>query len=440
MKNFNLNTTIRILLISATSVIVAFLFSSLYYFSAVFTSLLFVLQIVLLLRYIGKTNTYIKQFLENIRYNDFNDNFRVEGMGSSFDELGKTFDSVIKDFQNIRSEKEEQYQILQNLIHHVNAGLIVYKENGEIILHNTMFQEFFNLVGVENINQHTKYHPEIPEIIQKLKSQNKILFKRVVDDDILQLAIYRTEFSLKEQNLTLLTVHDIQMELDENEMEAWQKLIRVLTHEIMNSITPISSLSSTIKGMMKSKESILDHHDDLLLAIQSIERRSKGLIDFVDKYRSLTKIPKPDFKIINLKLFIEHCIRLISEECTDKNIDTEITIEDASLEIVADENQMEQVIINLLKNACQAVDAIDHPKITIKAFVNNHGQTEVQIIDNGLGILPEVMDKIFIPFYTTKKDGSGIGLSICRQIMRLHGGSIFVNSEPGKTLFSLRFR
>ncbi|MBK8808752.1 MAG: GHKL domain-containing protein [Bacteroidales bacterium] len=440
MKNFNLHTTLRVLLISATSVLAAFSIASAYYFSAVTIIFLLVLQIILLLRYIGKTNTYIKQFLENIRYNDFSDKFQTEGLGSSFDELGKTFDSVIKDFQNIRSEKEEQYQILQNIIHHINVGIMVYKENGDVILDNAQFRSFLNLQSIDNILEHSKYNPDLIKIFNQLKTTKRTMFKRVVEDDILQLAIFRSEFKLKEDNLTLLTVYNIQPELDENEMEAWQKLIRVLTHEIMNSITPISSLSGTLKGLMQTKESIIEQHEDITQAIQSIERRSKGLIDFVDKYRSLTKIHKPDFIIIRIKPFLEHCIFLIGNECSQKNIETELFIENDDLEIFADEHLLEQVVINILKNACQAVENIDHPEISIKALVNNHGQPEIQVIDNGLGILPEVMDKIFIPFYTTKKEGSGIGLSLCRQIMKLHGGSIFVQSEPEKTSFSLRFR
>lgn len=440
MKNFNLNTIIQVLLISGTSIIVAFLYMNHYYFSASFLAFVLILQIVLLLKYIGKTNQYIKQFLEGIRYNDFSGNFSTEGLGSSFDELGKTFDNVIKDFQNIRSEKEEQYQILQNIIHHINVGLLAYKDDGEIILHNTQFRHFFNLPVAENINEHAKYHPEIPGILRQLKMKKKLLFKRVQEEDILQLAVFRTEFKLKGENLTLLSVYDIQPELDEKEMEAWQKLIRVLTHEIMNSITPISSLSATLKHMVQNSESMHAHQLDIKDALNSIERRSSGLIDFVEKYRSLTKIPKPDFKIIPLQAFLERCLKLISEDCSVQNVSIVTEISDSNIEIVADENQIEQVLINLIKNACQALVQVAQPQIRVRALINNHGKAEIQIIDNGSGILPEVMDKIFIPFYSTKQDGSGIGLSISRQIMRLHGGSIFVNSEPGNTLFCLRFK
>lgn len=439
MKNFNTNVTIRVILISLSSITAAWFLSNHYYFSASVLLAILILQIFLFLRFVGKTNENIKQFLEGIRYNDFSGSFTTEGMGYNHEKLGKTFDCVIKDFQNIRSEKEEQNLILQNILQHINVGLLVFKSDGEIIIHNTAFKNFFRLQNSKNINDHARYHPEISELFNELKEKEKILFKRVQDEDILQLAIFKTNFNLQGESLTLLTVYDIQPELDENEMESWQKLIRVLTHEIMNSITPISSLSGTLKTMMKTSESITSNLDDILAAINSIERRSFGLIDFVEKYRSLTRIPKPDFAIIRLTEYLPHILKLISPDCTSHNIAIEIKLQQENIEIVADEGQIEQVLINIIKNACQALSDIDNPKIIIKGLVNEHGNPEIQITDNGPGIIPEVLDKIFIPFYTTKTDGSGIGLSICRQIMRLHRGSIFVSSIPGATTFYLRF-
>lgn len=438
MKNFNLQTAIRQFFLCISSIAGAFLLLNKLYFSAVVIFALLIAQFVFLIRYINRTNKNIKHFLDSIRYNDFNSNISLKGLGSSFDELGKTFDNVIKDFQRIRSEKEKQYLLLQNIIEHVNVGLLVYTAEGEVKLHNDQFRLFFKLPANENINSHPLYHPELQNIFKQLENEQKMLFKRSDSNGILQLAIYKSTFRLKGEDLMLLSIYDIRPELDEHEMEAWQKLIRVLTHEIMNSIAPISSLAGTLKRLFENNRPVDSSSEDISLAIESIERRSLGLIDFVEKYRELARIPQPDFSIIKLSELINVSLTLFKNKYT--NIIFSFNAQNDSIEIVADRNQIEQVLINIIKNSCDSVSDTVAAKINISAFLNKNGKPVISISNNGPQILPEVIDKMFIPFFTTKSKGSGIGLSICRQIMRLHGGSISARSDEDKTEFCLYFK
>jgi len=236
--------------------------------------------------------------------------------------------------------------------------------------------------------------------------------------------------------------------LEEQELEAWQKLTRVLTHEIMNSITPIASLASTIDGLIReayAKEEIVEKSEvealnDIQLAVQTIQKRSQGLQHFVDAYRNLTKIPKPNFQYFPIKDLFNRVERLMHPNITEKAVQFHVRVEPQTLELTADPELIEQVLINLILNALQAVEGRDNAMILLNAQLDGRGRIIIQVNDNGQGIPEENMDKIFIPFFSTKEGGSGIGLSLSRQIMRLHRGTIGVHSEPNtQTVFTLRF-
>jgi signal transduction histidine kinase len=280
-----------------------------------------------------------------------------------------------------------------------------------------------------------------------MKSGNKELVKVEDKNETLQLAIYATELKMREQHFTLVSLQNIQSELEEKEMQAWQNLIRVLTHEIMNSVTPIASLASTVNNLLPDgrseqkpgREIDVDSITEMRSALQTIEKRSEGLLHFVDAYRSLTRIPKPDFKIFPVAELFERGAQLMRPRVKEKAVAFSAHVEPATLELTADPQLIEQVLINLLLNAIQAVENQPDARIQLNALMNERGRVVIQVIDNGPGIIEEVRDKIFIPFFTTKQDGSGIGLSLSRQIMRLHRGTITVRSEPKETIFALQF-
>jgi signal transduction histidine kinase len=244
----------------------------------------------------------------------------------------------------------------------------------------------------------------------------------------------------------LVSLQNIKSELEEKEMEAWQTLIRILTHEIMNSITPISSLASTTNSILSEELDdgaftlTKEARDDVISAVRTIEKRSHGLMNFVENYRKLTRIPKPDLKVIPVADLFERIASLMKDQIEQSSIDCRISIVPPALKLKADPVLIEQVLINLCKNAVEAVSERSDAVIEMAARSDNHGKTVIQIADNGQGIEAEVLDKIFIPFFTTKPEGSGIGLSLSKQIMRLHGGTLKASSESGvRTQFTLRF-
>jgi two-component system nitrogen regulation sensor histidine kinase NtrY len=450
-KNFRVNIIIRIVTLSV-SFFLFFLLIDLgnYYITPVVIGLLIIIQIFLLITYVEKTNRYLSNFLQAIQFSDYTSSFEVEGLGTSFDHLKKSFIHVINEFQKIKSEKEEHFFYLQNIIEHIDVAILVYENNGNIKLINKAAKNLFEITALENISSLSIWNEEMKKTLLEINPNEDKLIKILAEDDLLQLAIHADEFVIHHQNVKLVSIKNIQAELEEKEMEAWQKLIRVLTHEIMNSIAPISSLTSTVNLMIEeiSRETKkylppdfdIETIEDIKAALATIHKRSTGLIHFVDKYRNLTKIPKPNFSFFVVKSQLEYIRSLFEGELTQKKIQMDISVIPENLKITADDQLIEQVLINLIKNAIQALENKNEKTIHLKSYIDNKGRKLIQVTDNGEGIIPDVIEKIFIPFFTTKQNGSGIGLSLSRQIMRLHGGSITVFSEPDKgTIFTLSF-
>ena len=409
-----------------------------------------VLQIVELLFYIDRTNRLLNDFLQSIRYSDFTRTFQIESANSSLNKLKSTFNEVIKDFQAVRAEKEENHYYLQTVIQHIGIALIAYQKDGKVELINDATKKMFQIRTLNNILALKDSYPELVQKLLTIKHGENVLLKIREKDDELQLSIYGTEFKIQNRNILLVSIKNIQQELDEKEMESWQKLIRVLTHEIMNSITPISSLSSTVRLLMDDVIETLSGKEiegdeveslgEIKEALTTIHNRTEGLIHFVNTYRNLTKIPAPNFSIFPVSRLLQNVKQLHQNELDAAGIKCVVSVEPASLEMSADEQLIEQVLINLMKNSIHALHDKTNPVIELRAYLNKRGKITIQIIDNGQGILPEVLERIFIPFFTTKPQGSGIGLSLSRQILRLHGGSINAHSEPDKeTRFTLTF-
>jgi nitrogen fixation/metabolism regulation signal transduction histidine kinase len=401
-----------------------------------------------MLQYIQKTNRYLTTFLESIRYSDFSRSFKIEGLGSAYDELQIAFNHVIEDFQKIRTEREEHYHYLQNVIQHIGISLIAFRKDGHVEMMNNSAKKLFQKNRLNNIKELKKYSEGLVRTLKELKPGKRKLVQVSDENIILQLAIYSTEFKLSNRTIKLVSIQNIQSELEEQEMAAWQKLISVLTHEIMNSITPIASLSATVNDLLKdidTTDNIPQEIDDEIVidirnSLTTIHKRSTGLIRFVESYRNLTKIPKPEFEIIPAKNIFTNVKLLMEEELHKSNISCKRSIIPETLEVTADQQQIEQVLLNLIKNSQHALEGQENGKIELNAFLDKRGKVAIQVVDNGPGILEDVIDKIFIPFFTTKANGSGIGLSLSRQIMRFHGGTITANSEPNvKTEFTLKF-
>lgn len=452
-KRFYVASLIRIIILSASIFFFFYLlFVEKYFITSVIFGIFIVFQISSLFRYVNKTNRDLASFLESIRFSEFTRSFQIEGLGTSFDELSKAFNDVIQDFQKVRSEKEEHFHYLQSIVQNIDVSIIAYRKDGEVEMVNKSAKRLFQVNSLRNINSLSTLSRELVDTLLNISAGQNALVKVQDEDDILQLAIFATELKIKDKQITLATIKNIQNVLEEQETEAWQKLIRVLTHEIMNSITPIASLSSTVESMLPSvkEEDCSERLENFSIdcetmgeihqALQTINKRSTGLLHFVNTYRNLTRIPKPNFKISSVKEVVRNIEVLMEEELNQHNIKFTVSIVPEDIEFSVDEQLIEQVIINLLKNSIHALDERPDPLIELKAFYNKRGRVTIQVLDNGMGILKEVLDKIFIPFFTTKPSGSGIGLSLSRQIMRLHGGTITANSIPEKeTVFTLTF-
>lgn len=440
-KKFSVKVFFRVAAILISALLSGYLFfQTNFYFTASFILVLCILQSLWLGRMVNKTNRQLTIFLDSIKYAEFNRNFKPRGLGETFDGLSSSFNEVLDEFHYIRKEKEEQFFFYQNVVQHIGISMMAFEANGNIILLNNAANKLFKTQNAKQITQLSSFSKELVDILQTIENNQRKLLKVQIADDFLQLAIYAKKFKQEEKEITIVSVQNIESELEQNEMEAWQKLIRVLTHEIMNSITPISSLSTTINQMIDQWETPDDETgSDIKQALKTIQKRSDGLLQFVQTYRNLTKIPKPNFEIIQIKEFFFDLEQLFKKDFGIKNIKFTITIDPSNLEITADQSMMEQVFINLLKNAMHAVEKTKKPQINLRAQYGSYGNIILQVQDNGQGVLPEVMEKIFIPFFTTKPTGSGIGLSLSRQLIRAQGGNITAQSIQGNTIFSVRF-
>jgi nitrogen fixation/metabolism regulation signal transduction histidine kinase len=404
---------------------------------------IWVLQIILLIHYLTRTNRGLDNFLQSVKHLDPTRGI-TEG-DKSFDLLNLTYNEIIDSIQKVKIEKEAEHHYFQNTIEHVGIGLISFNDAGQTELFNKAARELFKLEFVRNIQELNKSIPGISEMLFSLKQKHSKMIKAVSGDEILKLSIRKTVFKIQDKTVNLVSFQNIRTELEEEEIEVWKKLISVLTHEIMNSVAPIKSLTNTMIKMFEkdrpsdtNKES--EYNVDTLMALKAIQKRSKGLLSFVEIYKNLTKVPNPVFQCIELKSLLHEIIILMDSEIQLNNISLITEVNPANLKVNADEKLITQVIINLIKNSIESVTKEKNGKIQIKAFISSQSETIIQVIDNGAGIDADLTDKIFIPFFTTKEHGSGIGLSLSRQIMKLHGGTISVLSKPGiETAFSLSF-
>jgi nitrogen fixation/metabolism regulation signal transduction histidine kinase len=450
-KNFRISLIIRVLAIFINAfVIMWLLFSTSYYFTMVLAVGIAIYQVIKLIQLVETTNTLLTNFLESLRYSDFSRTFEIKGLGHSFDRLTESFNVVINDFRKVREEREQNFFYLETVVEHIGIALISYRENGAVELINNSTKKLFKITNLNNLNELESFSSDLVSKLMTITNGESIMVKIQKQDTFLQLAIFVTEFKVADRLIRMASIKDIQNELEENEMESWQKLIRVLTHEIMNSITPIASITQTLNYMIKDVRSTYTNAfqdegenqaiEEIVLAIETIHKRSIGLLHFVESYRDLTRIQTPKFTIFSVHTLFENLMGLMKKEMQNLNIQCTATSIPENLELSADEQLIEQVLINLLKNAIQALGKTENPQIELKAFTDLNGKMNIHVSDNGQGIIPEVLDKVFVPFFTTKPKGSGIGLSLSRQILRLHGGTLTVHSEPDKkTVFILKF-
>ena len=448
-NSFNSQVILRITAIVVTGILLYTQWSgNVYLFGILLFSFLLFAQIVALVRYLNKSNEEIKSFFDSIKYDDLDQSFTTMGNSEAANRLNEEFNKVINQFKEIRREKEADFQYMRNIVQHVGIGLITFNKAGEIQLMNAASKKLLNISQVNNVKELEDISPELVDVFFRLKTGGRDLLKLQIADDIIQLAVFAIELTLRGEEFKLISLQNIQNELEEMEMDAWQNLVRVLTHEIMNSVTPISSLAGTVEVELKdlfSEEKSpneIDSEDleDLYHAVQTIQKRSRGLIRFVQDFRNLTHIPKPKIAEVKTEEMLKEIKTLLTTEISENKITYKSKVDPKSMAIMADKELIEQVLINLIKNAFQAFDEQTNRIVEVSATLSDKGRPIISVKDNGNGIDEEAIDKIFIPFFTTKKSGSGIGLSLSRQIMRKHQGTLSVKSKIDEgTEYQMKF-
>lgn len=387
----------------------------------------------------------VEQFVESIQYRDFSRNFNVSQAPVDLKPLRKGFNEINSAFKVISKEKETQYQYLQKILELVDTGIISYEmETGEVVWMNESLKRMLLVPYLKTIHSLEKRDEELYKKVIDLKPGDNHIATVHQEKNTFKILLSATAFQTEGKKFQLIAFQNINEALDETESKAWQKLLSVMTHEIMNSVAPISSLADTLKNRLQQSVQHLDNSngvvDDLEVGINTIKRRSEGLLKFAEVYRNLNKITTPTLKHVFVRDLFENMHNLMQPTLNQKGIEMEIILKDPELTLDVDNNLIEQVLINLIVNAIEAVKESEHPRIVLSATIAAHNKLAVKVTDNGYGMNEEVMNNIFIPFFSTKKNGSGIGLSLCKQIMMLHKGNITVQSVESKgTVFTLQF-
>lgn len=384
-------------------------------------------------------------FVESIHYRDFSRYFETSHAPVDLQILRKGFNEINTTFKVLSKEKETQYQYLQKILELVDTGILSYEEeSGSVVWMNESLKNMLHVSYLKTIHSLAKRDMELYQEIVSMKPKESKLVKVNTDRGGFRILLSSSTFQTEGKKYKLVAFQNVNEALDATESKAWEKLLNVMTHEIMNSIAPISSLAVTLKSRLQESVHLMDDSsgavEDLQLGIDTIKRRSEGLLKFAETYRSLNKINSLQLSRIYLRDLFETLHHLMLPTLKEKNIDLQIALKDPNLQLEVDVNLFEQVLINLIVNSIEALKNKDDAHIVVSGFVDASHKTVVKVEDNGAGMSPELLDKIFVPFFSTKKHGSGIGLSLCKQILMLHKANIQVQSKEGVgTAFILQF-
>lgn len=445
-RNLYINIVIRVLLVVSVSVLLGYLLVTDSSHRYIFLSVLGVIILTInLISYLNRTNRKIRFFFDSVRNDDSSLSFTIDEKNKSIREIQKSMNDVNIQIQRLKIENRSQEQYFQILLEHLATGIITYNTYGHIIHANSSAKKLLSVEVLTHLTQIERIDQKLFQTIKSIKPNERRLIAFTNDHEEIQLSLKATSFRSNENDLVILSIQDIKNELDEKELESWMKLIRVLMHEIMNSITPITSLSESLSRIYSSDGSpVLPEQvtektiSTTLQGLNVIMEQGKGLMSFVESYRKLTRVPEPEKKLFNVEDLMTR-IRILYNSLDNNNrIKLTVSTREPDFEIYADQNQITQVLINLLKNALEANENNRDGKIKIVAGLDINNHPEICVIDNGPGISEDNLEEIFVPFFTTRQNGSGIGLSISKQIMRMHGGNLKVRSVPDKeTVFCL---
>lgn len=446
-KRYSRHLMLRLtVLLSGMFLLCYFLVLPGYHGTSLLLALIVIWLIYSLMHRIRKTNLELTRFFDAVKYKDFSQRFKLDNEGTGFAELGQAFTQVIQRLQQDRENRETQLRHIRAVIEHVPVPLISLHQNGKLTLWNNAARRLFVSKAVTQAEDLGQYGKDFHQQLIKLKPGERRL--TTFEDDRLnrKVTLQATQVVFAGHQEKLISVQDIQSELDGAQLQAWQDLVRVLTHEIMNSITPVTSLAKTavdllddVKTQIESTE-MLEELEDVSDAVQTVARRSDGLMQFVTSYRRLTRLPPASRKTIKIQTLFERSITLAKAQWPDANIGVSTKVEPSGLSAELDTDMVEQLLLNVLQNAGHAVAEKQQGLIELAARLNKRGNVEIDIGDNGKGVPPDIGDEVFVPFFTTKREGSGVGLALTRQVMQAHGGTVSLGtSHLGGAQFSLVF-
>ncbi len=393
-----------------------------------------------------KVQGEIGRFVEAVKYRDFSRHFDLKRSPVELSQLRGGFNQLNTAIRDISRDKETSYQYLQKILEMVDTGILSYDtESGDVFWMNDSLKKMLHLPYLKSIKSLKQRDETLYDEIWQLKPAQEKIITIDINNLASKILLSATAFQTGEKKFKLIAFQNINEALDETESKAWKKLLSVMTHEIMNSVAPISSLADTLKKRLEGKSAASENKEsvmaDLATGIETIRKRSEGLLKFAEIYRSLNKIKEPVLKKVLIRDLFEHLYQLMAPTLENKHIKMDIVLKDPGITVEADPNLIEQVLINLIINARDALrDVATDPQIILSAVANEAGKVEIKVSDNGCGITDEVLENIFVPFFSTKKSGSGIGLSLSKEIMKLHGGFINVYSVVGRgTAITLHF-
>ncbi len=442
-----LQLLLRITLLSATALAVGYFLFGNQLIIAGLALVLLIVQTTMLIRYVNHTNRKIAYFFDAIKNEDFTLRFPEKLSVKSLEELNHSLNMLNVMIQEIHLKKQAQEQYYQEILRQADIGILTVNPKGHILYANPRIERLLNYTPLNHIKQLKQVDEALYALFEDLQPFDSKIFQLANEREKTQLALKASAISVDGQALLLVMVQDIHKELDEKETDSWVRLIRVLTHEIMNTITPITSISESIlkyfkteKGSVPIKEFNKSQIQNTVKGLEVIKGQGTDLMEFVQSYRSFLSLPKPDRSLVSAQNLLDKVKIIMDQENKKGAISFTVTVDPIDLELFIDEKQISQILVNLSKNALQSLVQNESGQLNIFAGTTSNGKKYIEVRDNGPGIPPELIDEIFVPFFTTKNTGTGIGLSLSKQIMHLHGGTIKVHSIPfTQTSFVLSF-
>ena len=434
---------LRVLVISACSLLTAFAWFKSWYWTLGIGLLLLIMQVVMLIRFLNRSNHKMAYFFEAVKNEDFTLRYTERVPETSMKALHHSLNGLNEKIQDTYREQQAREQYYQEILRQAEIGMLGIDSRGHILFANPKVERLLNYRPLNHLKQLLQVDPVLYEVFTGLKPFDRKLVQLTNEREKTQLTVKASSMMLNGKDILVVIIQDIQKELDEMETDSWMRLIRVLTHEIMNSITPITSISESLLKILSPAPNggpppkwDGEVARSALKGLEVIRAQGTDLMAFVQSYRSFLNVPAPDKTLVPAGRLLEKVVVLLDREVSQAGVHIGYRTEPEDLQVFVDEKQLSQVLINLGRNALQALEGQADGQILLEAGRDEEGQAFIRVQDNGPGIEPERLEEIFVPFYTTKEKGSGIGLSLSKQILRLHGGSLSVRSVPGhETVF-----